>query len=252
MGRAVDIQPIVEYSRDRGIRIIEDCSQAHGARINGRLVGTFGDIAAFSTMYRKASITGASGGVVFTTQEETYHKVLLHADRGKPTWTPNFQYNNPKLFRVPALNFHTDEISCAIGIASSHRLDQTIQRRLAFVKSLDGICDASEICAPSGWSEGDSPFSYPIMVDTDRISVSKTEFALAIRAEGVDLNPHYEYLVCDWPYVTKYLDDHFTCPNARRMIETSFNLFVNERYGPNEAQDTIAAVSKVTGFFASN
>ena len=48
----------------------------HGASWKGGKVGTFGDIAAFSTMYRKAHVTGASGGLVFTRDRELYRRAL--------------------------------------------------------------------------------------------------------------------------------------------------------------------------------
>ena len=63
MGRAADVAGIVAWAHARDIRVIEDCSQSQGAKVKGRVVGNFGDIAAFSTMYRKAHMTGASGGV---------------------------------------------------------------------------------------------------------------------------------------------------------------------------------------------
>src|SRR5215831_8708078 len=64
-GQAAAADKIVAEAHARGIRAIEDCSRSHGAKIAGQQVGTFGDIAAFSTMYRKAHMTGQSGGVVY-------------------------------------------------------------------------------------------------------------------------------------------------------------------------------------------
>ena len=55
LGRAADVVGVVKEAHARGIRVIEDCSQSHGARVKGRPIGNFGDIAAFSTMYRKAT-----------------------------------------------------------------------------------------------------------------------------------------------------------------------------------------------------
>jgi dTDP-4-amino-4,6-dideoxygalactose transaminase len=246
IGYAVPIDTIVETAHARGIKVLEDCSQAHGALLKGRRVGTFGDVATFSTMYRKASITGASGGVVFTTHQDIYRMALAHADRGKPRWREGFDDRDPAQFLFPALNLHTDELSCAVGLASIGRLEDTRTRRLAFVEAVSrAIGRSSGICRPYGYDAEASPFIYPVFVDIDAISVTKQRFAEAIRAEGIGLNSHYRYLAADWPWLQPYLADAFACPNARRVIDRTFNLYLNENYGPREAEDCAAAIMKV-------
>ena len=198
IGRAADIVAITNEAHARGIRVIEDCSQSHGARVNGRPVGTFGDIAAFSTMYRKAHVAGSSGGIVYSRDLDLFRQALAHADRGKPRWRDDFSDYDPNGFLFPALNLHTDEISCGIGLASLHRLQNTILRRLIFVAEFTGrMRDRCKICRPYGYSPSDSPFVYPVIVDPDRITCTKREFAEAVLAEGIGLNPHYQYLAPD-------------------------------------------------------
>ena len=251
LGRAADSASITEEAHARGIRVVEDCSQSHGARIKGRVVGNFGDIAAFSTMYRKAHMTGASGGIVFTRDQELYHKTLAFADRGKPRWQDGFDDRNPNQFLFPALNLHTDEISCAIGAASLARLSDTILRRLTFLAELSGrLVDRAKICKPFGYTPNDSPFVYPILVDTKLINVTKQHFANAVLAEGIGLNPHYQYLVSDWPWLKPYLTDDFKSPNARDIRDRSFMLYLNENYGTTEAADCLKAIVKVEKYFS--
>jgi len=251
IGQACQIDKIVAEAHSRGVKVLEDCSQAHGAKVMGRMVGTFGDIAAFSTMYRKAHMTGASGGVVYTRDLELFRKALAHADRGKPRWIKDFDDRNPSTFLFPALNLHTDELSCAIGMASLGRLTDTIVKRLAFVGDVSArLVDDATICRPYGYSPADSPFIYPIIVETDRISCGKTEFAQAVEREGIGLNPHYQYIVADWPWLKPYLADAFETPNARSIRDRSFNLYLNENYGEREAADTATAILKVERHFA--
>lgn len=250
IGRACDIAPIIAEARRHGIKVLEDCSQAHGARVKGQLVGTFGDIAAFSTMYRKAHMTGASGGIVYTRDLELYHQALAHADRGKPPWRADFNDRDPNYSLFPALNHHTDELSCAIGIASLRRVQDTILRRLTFVAELTGrLRDRSRACKPYGYSPNDSPFVYPIIVDLGRIRCTKREFADAVLAEGVGLNPHYQYLVKDWPWIQSYLVDDFETANAREIRDRTFCLYLNENYGLLEATDIARAIVKVEKYF---
>ena len=252
IGRPVtDIGRIVELAHARGIRVIEDCSQSHGAMVLDARVGSFGDIAAFSTMYRKASVTGASGGVIYTRDLRLFRQALAHADRGKPSWIEGFDDRNPSTFLFPALNLHTDELSCATGLASLARLDDTRRRRLAFVAEVTRrVSEECRACRPYGHSDGDSPFILPIIVDPARIVVSKEAFARAVLAEGIGLNPHYNYLVEDWPWVRRLLSDAFETSNARSIRDRTFNLYLNENYGAAEAEDVVAALLKVEAAYA--
>jgi dTDP-4-amino-4,6-dideoxygalactose transaminase len=249
-GQAVEIDKIVDAARTNNIKIVEDCAQAHFAKLHGRAVGTFGDIAAFSTMYRKAHMTGASGGIIYSRDLELFHNAVAHADRGKPRWREDFDDRDPSTYLMPALNHHTDEISCAIGCASLQRVGKTIINRLAFVSDLVArLSDSSDVCTPMRFSPTDSPFYYSIVVDRDRITCSKIEFAEAVRAEGIDLNPHYKYLVADWPYIRPYLADAFDPPNARNIRDSSFNLYLNENYTEVESKDIVKAILKVEKHF---
>ncbi|MBI5615239.1 MAG: DegT/DnrJ/EryC1/StrS family aminotransferase [Gammaproteobacteria bacterium] len=246
IGQACDIAGIMPVARRHGIRVVEDCSQAHGAKLGGQFVGSYGDIAAFSTMYRKAHITGACGGVVYSRDLELFRRALAHADRGKPSWLPGFDDRNPNGFLFPALNLHTDEISCAIGIASLKRLNATIVGRLSFVSEFAfHLKEQSKLCRPYAYSPADSPFVFPVIVDSAKLRCTKREFAEAVIAEGIGLNPHYEYVVADWPWIKPHLADGFDTPNARAIRDQSFAVYVNEHYGDREVRDTVNAIVKV-------
>lgn len=84
-GEMADIENIMALANNYGIPVIEDCAQAHGAVWkDGRPAGSFGSLAAFSTMSGKHHATGAQGGVVYTKDEALYWEAKRFADRGKP------------------------------------------------------------------------------------------------------------------------------------------------------------------------
>ena len=250
-GQASEIDKIVAEAHARSIKVVEDCSQAHGARLAGRPVGTFGDIAAFSTMYRKAHMTGPSGGVVYSRDLELFRQALAHADRGKPRWNDGFDDRDPNTFLFPALNHNTGELSCAIGMGSLGRLADTITRRQSFLSDfIAALIEQSEVCQPYSWSPMDSPFFFPVIVDLTAITCSKVEFAEAVRGEGIDLNAHYQYVVAEWPYLKPYLLDGFDTPNAASIRDRSFNLYLNEKYGDRELLDVVEAILKVERYYA--
>lgn len=245
-GVAAPVDSISQVARERGIYVVEDCSQAHGAKLNGQKVGTFGDIAASSTMYRKALATGGCGGIVFTRSQELYHLARAYADRGKPFWHPDFDGKDSTTFLFPALNFNVDEISCAIGLKSINKLDETIHKRNIFLQDLNAAIKLhSKVCKPTPVSLDNSPFFHPVFVDTAQISCSKQEFAKAIQSEGIEINPHYMYVVSECPWVKPYLANDFDFPNALNSRNISFNILFNENYGRKEVEDITAAILKV-------
>ncbi len=245
-GRSTDVDRIVAAVRPRGLRVIEDCSQAHGAQIFGRPVGTFGDIAAFSTMYRKIHMSGGSGGMVYSRDLAIFRNALAHADRGKPRWQTDFDDRNPETFLFPALNWNNDELSCAMGLASLRRLKDTIVRRLAFVSELASLMSEMDtMFSLLPWRPTDSPFVVPVFIDPARAKRPKIAIAEAVLKEGIGLNPHYRYVVSQWPWVKPHLADDFDTPEAVNSRDRSFCLYVNENYTEEEALDTVATLVKV-------
>jgi perosamine synthetase len=250
IGQAAPVAEIVEIAHRHGVRVLEDCSQSHGATWRGKKVGTFGDIAAFSTMYRKAHAAGGSSGLVFTRDLALHHRALAYADRGKPRWRGDYDDRDPRMFMFPALNLHSDEISCGIGCASLARLDDTIRRRQAFVDEFSKrLGEKSATCTPYPHSSADSPFVVPVMLDPARVTCDTITFAEAVRAEGIPLNTCYRYLVVEWPWIHPYLADDFDTPVARKVRDGSFVLYVNENYSSAEAIDAVAAIVKVERHF---
>ncbi len=123
-GDPADMDPIMKLARSKGIFVVEDCAQSHGAKYKGRLVGTIGDIAAYSTMFGKHHCTGGQGGIVYTQNEKLFWQARRFADRGKP-----FNIENPAGNVVAGLNCNLNELSAAVGSAQLKKLPGIIERR---------------------------------------------------------------------------------------------------------------------------
>lgn len=241
-GKAAPVDRIVELARARGIRVVEDCSQAHGASLQGQKVGTFGDIAAFSTMYRKAHATGGCGGVVYTRDRALYWKARSYADRGKPFGEEPFDEKDVRFFRFPALNLNLDEISCAIGEVTLRKLDETRRRRMMFANQFgqELARTASDLRAET-FTEEDSPFFLPVHVRPGG-KFTVAEAADHLRSRGYSVNPCYRYLLADWPWLRPSLvnpkcclgpDDCACSKNAIKTRNESFNILFNENQNLN-------------------
>jgi len=241
-GRVADRTEFIALECFRsGVPLIEDCSQSHGARRGGKLAGTFGTIAAFSTMHRKAHITGGCGGVMYTQDETLYRRALAHADRGKPSWLPGFNDRDPRQFLFPALNLHSNELSCAIGLASLARLDETRQRRMQFVSALAGRLPRAFTLEP--FTADDSPFVVPLWLPA---GADKPDLSQRLSREGIGHNASYEaYLAIDWPWLKPYLARaQEDTPNARDALQRTIMLYVNEQYDADMAERIARVLSE--------
>jgi len=263
-GEPLEIQKIRDNANNLGLKLIEDCSQAPFARICkttcdcsntsclGVPVGSFGDVAAFSTMYRKSLHTGGSGGVVFSTDSAIGNAVIEESDRGRPKWSNEYRVGDPGHATVSALNFNTDEFSCAIGLASLNRLDNTIRQRRLFLFELNAKMRSLEPhFRLMTHSRGQSPFFIPVIVG-EHYESRKLEIADLLIAEGMSLLPKFANIVADWEIAQKLKWNIVKSQNARSMKSKSFNLFLNENYGIVEVDEVVNSLRKVLSHVIRN
>jgi len=129
LGTPVEMDEVLDFAEDIGAYVIEDCAQAIGAKYKGRLVGTFGDVAVFSTVHTKTITTG-EGGMILTDNEELASRcrqIRNHGEyygQGKTGWTSD----------LVGYNYRLTEIQAAIGIEQLKKLDKflQVQRRNAY------------------------------------------------------------------------------------------------------------------------
>ena len=246
-----DVEEIARFAKKNKIFLLEDCSQAVGAKINGKKVGTFGDVSAFSTMYRKNLAANSSGGIIFTKKYSTYKKILAYADRGKILWNKKLDLRDPKHSLFPALNWNSDEFSCAIGLANLRRLNKNINNRIKFVEYLLKNFEKNKIqsCKIDNFHKGYSPFFLPITFNSKVIKINKISFTNALIYEGIPLGQTYGCLVTTWKWAKKYLKYKCKTPNALKVRNKVFHLYLNENYSLKEAIDICKAIKKVEGYY---
>ena len=259
-GEPLEISVISKNAIQRNLKLIEDCSQAPFARVcksncfcpptlcEGVPVGSFGDVSAYSTMYRKSLHTGGSGGVVFTKDDAIAKAVVEESDRGRPKWSNEYRSGDPGDATVSALNFNTDEFSCAIGFASLSRLENTIQRRRKFLAELNKkVKHLEPYFRLMDNSPGQSPFFIPLIVGNE-FELRKMEIAELLKLEGISLLPAFNNIVADWDIAKKLNWKIKKCSNATSMKARSFNLFLNENYGERESSEIVEALEKVLNY----
>lgn len=114
-GQPCDMDPIMALAKKHNLYVVEDCAQAHGARYHGKLVGTFGDAAAFSFYPGKnLGALGDAGAVV------TNDRILADKVRALGNYGSDYKYHHV----YKGHNSRLDELQAALLLAKLPHLDR--------------------------------------------------------------------------------------------------------------------------------
>lgn len=133
-GWPCDMDPIMALADEHGLKVIEDCAQAHGALYKGRSVGSIGHVGAWSFCQDKIMTTGGEGGMVTTNDRELWSRMWSFKDHGK-SWSAVYEREHPPGFRWLHESFGTNwrmlEVQAAIGRIQLRRMADWQAKRLA-------------------------------------------------------------------------------------------------------------------------
>ena len=130
-GQACDMDPIMEVARKYGLKVVEDCAQAHGASYKGQKVGTFGDTAGFSFYPGKNLGALGDAGAVVTNDEELAGKIRALGNYGS-----DYKYHHI----LKGNNSRLDELQAAFLAAKLPHLERmNVERRRVAHVYTEGI-----------------------------------------------------------------------------------------------------------------
>ncbi|NCC61058.1 MAG: DegT/DnrJ/EryC1/StrS aminotransferase family protein [Verrucomicrobiae bacterium] len=130
-GRPCEMDSIMALAEERGLAVIEDCAQAHGAAYRDRPVGSIGHAGAFSFCQDKIMTTGGEGGMLVVDDEEMWKRAWAYKDHGKSwdavhgTHKPGFRW----LHESFGTNWRMTEMQASIGRVQLGKLDQWVGAR---------------------------------------------------------------------------------------------------------------------------
>ena len=252
-GWPCDMTSIMELARKHELRVIEDCAQAHGARYDGKPVGSFGNVGAFSFCQDKIMSTAGEGGMFITDDKHVWEKAWSFKDHGK-SWSRVYADDHPPGFRWlhqhVGSNWRMTEIQGAVGRIQLSRLDHWIVRRRENAARLaTGIKDIKTLRVPlPSEEEHHAYYKFYAFVRPERLRPEWTRdrILVALEAEGIP------GLSGSCPEI--YREEAFssegypTLPVARALGETSLMLPVHPTLAESEIDDMVAALQKVMAF----
>lgn len=147
-GWPCDMDGLRALAEPRGIKLIEDCAQAHGAALNGRPVGGLGDVAAWSFCQDKIMTTGGEGGMVTCNDETLWRRMWAYKDHGK-NWEAVYKRDHAPGFRwlheSIGTNWRLTEAQSVIGRIQLRRMDEWQSARSRNAKAIMEAAHANPV-----------------------------------------------------------------------------------------------------------
>jgi dTDP-4-amino-4,6-dideoxygalactose transaminase len=234
-GQTADMDPILGAAEDRGIPIIEDAAQAHGAEYHGKKAGNLGDTACFS-FYATKNMTTGEGGMIVTDDGEVAEKCRLLRDHGQVA-----KYEHVLL----GYNYRMTEIAAAIGLVQLKKLEGWVKQRRANAHALSKGLQGIEGLAPPAEGNGmvHSFYQYIVRRD-DSFRRSRDDIVRLLTEQGIGCRPSYPKPL----YHQKALQDlriSGRCPVAEDVIPRLFELPVHPGVGPGDIKRIVGAVERI-------
>lgn len=231
---------IQEIATRHGLAVIEDSAHAPGAFLDGRALGTWGEVGCFSFFSNKNLSTG-EGGMLVTNRDDIAQKVRLLRSHGMTSLTWDRHQGHAYSYDVVELgyNYRTDEIHAALGLVQLRKLDHNNTQRKEITEKYWKALQNSGLGLPfQDWSQapGVSP-SYHIFPVLLPDLIDRKTFMDSLREAGVQTSLHYppihqfSYYRNRFPDVrlpqTEYVAGHeVTLPLFPTMDEKAFEIVI--------------------------
>ena len=194
-GESCDLDAIMEIARRHDVHVIEDAAHALPTLYNGKMVGTISDITCFS-FYATKTITTGEGGMITTASSEwadRIRRLRLHGIT-KDAWN---RYSEKGTWQYDVseagYKYNMTDIASAIGIEQLKKSDLMNKMRHEIADKYNNAFKNSELL--DTWRVRDDKecawHLYPVLVNTDAVSISRDEFIDKLKEAGIGTSVHY-------------------------------------------------------------
>jgi len=209
-GQPADMPAILELANQHKVKVIEDCAQAHGAVLGDRMVGCWGDIAAFSFYPTKNLGALGDGGMVVTDDTTLAEQVRLLQQYG---WEQRF------ISRVPGCNSRLDELQAAVLLVKLNFLEAETRRRCELAELYDTQLNETNLSLPQRRSKGEHVYHQYVVRSSQR-----DELATKLRSEGIGTGIHYPVPVHLQPAYSSRLPRVVELPHTNQIVKGILSL----------------------------
>jgi perosamine synthetase len=219
-GLPADLDPIKKLARDRGLTLIEDAAQAHGAEYKGSKIGSIGDMTCFS-FYAGKNMTTGEGGMVTTNDDDYSDKLRMVRTHGeqRPYW-PTSVGNN----------YRMNELLAAIGLAQLKKLPSFLEKRRRNAQFLSEKLGVLGKVIPPKEPEGRKHAWYVYTLRLRGANAGKRNKAIEkLRSKNIEATVYYESPLHMLPLYREFSTTRRALPETEKACRQVFSLPVHPR-----------------------
>jgi perosamine synthetase len=182
-GHPIDMDRLLQIAQRHSLVVIEDCAEAHGATVRGRMAGSFGDMACFS-FYANKVITTGEGGMVMTSDDALAERLRLLRDVS--SGTPRFVHEEA------GFNFRMTGYQAAMGRVQLRKIEAIIEQKRRIAHAYDrAFADIPWVRTPIEARWARNVYWMYVVVLGDEFPVDRDDLMSSLRAAGIDTRTHF-------------------------------------------------------------
>ena len=245
-GRPCEMDAIMDIARHHRLHVVEDCAHAIEAEYQGNKTGTFGTIGCYSFYVTKNIVTG-EGGMAVTNNKEWADKIKVLGLHGmsKDAWK-RYSDEGYKHYQVvfAGFKYNMTDMQAALGIHQLPRIQRYWRLRKKIWRTYDQAFQDLPAFLPAPVPKGvkHAYHLYTLLLDTDRLRISRDRFLEQMTRANIGVGVHYIALHLH-PYYRKtygYKPGDF--PNAEWISQRTVSLPLSPRLGDEDVADVIDAI----------
>lgn len=233
-GLPFDVPAVQEICRRHNLVLIEDAAQAHGALLNGKKAGSFGDLACFSFYATKNMITG-EGGMVTTADKRLNDRLRLVINHGQ---------SEKYLHTCLGYNYRMTDIAAAIGLVQLQRVEGFNEQRRKNAAYFGRHLTAKGLVLPAEVHGTRPVFHQYVLKVTDGFPMGRAEFMDYLKSHGIGSAIHYPVPLHRQP-VFGLKNDPDPCPVSTRLAGEVLSLPVYPSLGEDQLAYICETINRV-------
>ena len=253
-GHPVDMQPILDLAHQHNLYVVEDAAHSMPAAYDGQMIGTIGDLTAFS-FYATKNMTTGEGGMLTGNPEyvERARLLSLHG-MNRDAWK-RYEASGNWYYEVVAAGFkyNMSDIQAALGLVQLKRLDDMQRRRYEIVECYKAaFFDVSQVQLPTQRKNVQHAWHlYILRLNLDQLKINRAQFIDELKQRNIGTSVHFIPVHMHPYYAEKYGWQPAAFPVACHEYERTLSLPLHSGLNDADVDDIIAAVLNVADTYKS-